>query len=88
VVRPHLRINEIPRFIGDEDKDEINLMEWLRMVKKYCKTPFWASLNFMVNLASGGIALMKVLDSPPHGKILKNSSQINGSRIQIGLGDV
>jgi chromosome segregation ATPase len=30
---------EIPKFIGDEDKDEINPMEWLRMVKEYGMTP-------------------------------------------------
>jgi hypothetical protein len=57
-------------------------MEWLRMIKKYCKTPFWESLTFDGEALSGGIALMKILDSPPHGKILKNSSQINGSRIK------
>ena len=26
----------IPNFSGDEDKDEISPMEWLRMVKEYC----------------------------------------------------
>jgi hypothetical protein len=26
---------EIPKFTGDEDKDEINHMEWLRMIKEY-----------------------------------------------------
>ena len=26
----------IPNFGGDEDKDEISPMEWLRMVKEYC----------------------------------------------------
>jgi hypothetical protein len=26
---------EIPNFSGDEDKDEIGPMEWLRMVKEY-----------------------------------------------------
>jgi hypothetical protein len=26
---------EIPYFIGNEDEDEINLVEWLRIVKKY-----------------------------------------------------
>jgi hypothetical protein len=36
----------ISRFTGDEDKDEINHVEWLRMVKQYCKTHFWASLQF------------------------------------------
>jgi hypothetical protein len=36
----------IPRFTGDEDKDEINPMEWLRMVKEYDKTPFWKELIF------------------------------------------
>jgi hypothetical protein len=36
----------------------------------------------MVKLISGGEALMKILDSTPHGKNLKNSSQINGLGIQ------
>jgi hypothetical protein len=37
---------EIPKFTGDEDKDEINHVEWLRMVKEHCKTPFLESLKF------------------------------------------
>jgi hypothetical protein len=37
---------EIPKFIGDEDKDEINPMEWLRIVKAHCKYHFWARLKF------------------------------------------
>jgi hypothetical protein len=28
----------IPKFIGDEDNDEINPMEWLRLVKEYNMT--------------------------------------------------
>jgi hypothetical protein len=31
---------EILKFTGDEDKDEIDLVEWLRMVKEHCKAPF------------------------------------------------
>jgi hypothetical protein len=30
---------EIPQFTGDEDKDEINPMQWLRMAKEYDMTP-------------------------------------------------
>jgi hypothetical protein len=30
---------ELPNFIGDEYKDEINTMEWLRLVKDYNMTP-------------------------------------------------
>ena len=30
---------EIPKFTGDEDKDEINPMEWLRLVKEYNMNP-------------------------------------------------
>jgi hypothetical protein len=30
---------KIPHFYGDEDKDEINPMEWLRMVKESGKNP-------------------------------------------------
>jgi hypothetical protein len=37
---------EIPKFTGDEDKDEINPMEWLRMVKEHCNNPFKESLKF------------------------------------------
>ena len=29
---------EIPKFTGDEDKDEINPMEWLRLVREYNMT--------------------------------------------------
>jgi hypothetical protein len=36
---------EIPKFIEDEDTYEINLVEWLRMVKEHCKTPFWEFLK-------------------------------------------
>jgi hypothetical protein len=36
----------IHRFTRDEDKDEINPMEWLRMVKEPCRTIFGASLEF------------------------------------------
>jgi hypothetical protein len=37
---------------------------------------------FGVELISGGEALMKILDSTPHGKNLKKSSQINGLGIK------
>jgi hypothetical protein len=37
---------EIPKFTGDEDKDEINPMEWLRLVKEYDRNPFWENLFF------------------------------------------
>jgi hypothetical protein len=30
---------EIPKFTGDEDKNEINPMEWLRLVKEYDRDP-------------------------------------------------
>jgi hypothetical protein len=30
---------EIPHFYGDEDKDEISHVEWLRMVKESGRTP-------------------------------------------------
>ena len=30
---------EIPKFTGDEDKHEINHMEWLRLIKEYSMTP-------------------------------------------------
>ena len=44
---------EIPKFTGDEDKDEINPMEWLRLVKEYNMTPSKESFFFM-KLGSGG----------------------------------
>jgi hypothetical protein len=34
----------IPNFSGDEDNDEISPGEWLRMIKKNCKTPFGAGI--------------------------------------------
>jgi hypothetical protein len=37
----------IPKFTGDEDKDEINPMEWLRMIKKYFKTPFIGRIKYL-----------------------------------------
>jgi hypothetical protein len=52
----------IPNFSGDEDKDEINPIEWLRMIKKINLKPLWKVFIFMVKLLSGGIALMKILD--------------------------
>jgi hypothetical protein len=36
----------IPRFTRDEYKDETNPMEWLRMSREYCKTPFLEILKF------------------------------------------
>jgi hypothetical protein len=71
-----------PLFSGDEYKDEINPDEWLRMVKNIGLSHFGASLGFWGEILSGGITLMKILDSTPHGKSLKNSSQINSSRIK------
>jgi hypothetical protein len=35
-----------------------------------------------VNIVSGGESLINILDSTPHGKILKNPSQINGLGIK------
>jgi hypothetical protein len=37
---------EIPKFIGDEDEDEINLMEWLRLVKEYGMDPLEEKRSF------------------------------------------
>jgi hypothetical protein len=37
---------EIPKFIGDKDKYEINPVEWMRMVKEHCKNPFHETINF------------------------------------------
>jgi hypothetical protein len=38
---------EIPTFSGDEDKDEINPEEWLRMIKNRGFSPFGSSLGFL-----------------------------------------
>jgi hypothetical protein len=32
---------EIPYFYGDEDKEKINPMKWLRLVKEYGMTPYF-----------------------------------------------
>jgi hypothetical protein len=46
---------KIPTFRGDEDKDEIDLMEWLRMSKENNKNLLVASRSFfIVKLLSGG----------------------------------
>jgi hypothetical protein len=45
---------EIPEFIGDEDKDEINHMEWLRLVKEYDRNPLTTIFYLLVKLESGG----------------------------------
>ena len=37
---------EIPKFTGDEDKDEINPMKWLRLIKEYNMTPTKARYYF------------------------------------------
>jgi hypothetical protein len=73
---------EIPKFTRDEDKDEINPMEWLRLVKEYNMTPRKEIDFFFMNIGSGGLVLIKILDGTAHGNNLKNSSQINGSEIQ------
>jgi hypothetical protein len=36
----------IPNFCGEEDKDEINLVEWLRTIKENGKTPLEESDYF------------------------------------------
>jgi hypothetical protein len=52
----------IPNFSGHEDKDEINPMEWLRMVKEYCmrtsKIPCGAYFSFL----GGDYKCWRILD--------------------------
>jgi hypothetical protein len=36
----------IPRFTGNEDKDEMNPMEWLRLVKEYGRNPLTRIIYF------------------------------------------
>ena len=45
---------EIPKFTRDEDKYEINPMEWLRLVKEYGMDPLEEKGLFLVMLGSGG----------------------------------
>jgi hypothetical protein len=37
----------MPNFTGDEYKDEINLEEWLRMLKKIDLSPFGVDFLFL-----------------------------------------
>jgi hypothetical protein len=74
---------KIPQFTGDEDKDEINHMEWLRLVNEYDMTPLITKKHFfLVKLRSGGRVLIRILDGTSHEKHLKSSSQNIESRIQ------
>jgi hypothetical protein len=41
-------------FYGNEHKDKINPMEWLRFVNEYDMTPSRVGTYFLVNLGSGG----------------------------------
>jgi hypothetical protein len=45
---------EIPKYTGDEDKDEIIYMEWLRLVKESSINPSMESNYFLVKLDNGG----------------------------------
>jgi hypothetical protein len=36
----------IPKFTGDEDKDEIDQVKWLRMINEHDKDPLQESLKF------------------------------------------
>ena len=53
---------KIPRFTWDEDKDEINTMEWLTLVKEYDINPLKTRNYFLVKLGSGGWVFIRVLD--------------------------
>jgi hypothetical protein len=58
-----------------EDGKGISYKDWYRSL--------WVIIFlFQVELISGGEALMKILESTPHGNNLKKSSQINGLGIQ------
>jgi hypothetical protein len=45
---------EIPYFIGNEDGDESNPMEWLGIVKKYGINDVMEKKNCLVKLVNGG----------------------------------
>jgi hypothetical protein len=45
MARSQVELMEITNFSGDKDKNEINLGEWLKMIREICKTPFWESLH-------------------------------------------
>jgi hypothetical protein len=73
---------EIPNFIGDEDKDEINLEEWLRMVKNKGFSPFGASLGFLGGTSKWWNSLDEYTRFHATRENFEESSQINGSRIK------
>jgi hypothetical protein len=52
------------------------------MINKNDLNPLGKLLLFNLNILSSGLALTKILYSTPHRNDMKNSSQINGSRIQ------
>jgi hypothetical protein len=60
---------EIPKFTGDEDKDEINPMEWLRMVKEYDMNPSRESNYFFGEAWKWWMSIDKILDGTHMGRI-------------------
>jgi hypothetical protein len=74
----------IPEFTGDEDKDEMNPMEWLRFVKEYDRNPSTNQFIFYLfgEAQKWWMSMIRILDGISHGKNLKNSSEINGLGIQ------
>jgi hypothetical protein len=75
---------EIPKFTGDEDKDEIDPMELLRLVNKYDRNPLTTRSYFFGESHAWWMSIDFDIRWTSHGKNLKNSSQINGLGIQNG----
>ena len=72
---------EISKFTRDEDKYEINPMEWLRLVKEYDMTPTQVRNYFFGDAWKWWMNINQDTNGTAHGKNLKNSSQTNGLRI-------
>jgi hypothetical protein len=78
---------EMPKFTGDEDKDEINTMEWLRMVKENVNSHFLEILKFNDESLKWWYSLDEGTRISLSWENFENFSQINGSRIKKKMGD-
>ena len=72
----------IPKFIGDDDKDEINPMELLRLVKEYDRNPSTTSFYLFGEARKWWMSMDKDTRWNLTWKNLKISSQINELGIQ------
>jgi hypothetical protein len=58
---------EIPNFSGDEDKYEINPMEWLRMIKEY---------GMMISMSPSGVSFYFLGGASKWWKILDEDTRL------------